>query len=105
MCTGSFKDYTEFLTKSVIIVSFRGRTAGEECCYIRSRSEEENHTNGEASISTCFASVELTRVAGIDSAVLEDSHEGVREADFGSVNRPIPGCFDESEYFGITRVE
>lgn len=27
------------------------------------------------------------------------------EADFGSVNSAIAGCFDESEYFGITRTE
>lgn len=56
VCTGSFEDYAEFLAKSVIIVNFHddssGRMAGEKCCYIRSRSEEENHANGAASFST-----------------------------------------------------
>ena len=35
----------------------------------------------------------------------EDHDEGVREADFGTVDSTIAGCFEEGEVVGIFRVE
>lgn len=109
VCTGGFEDYAEFLAKSVIIISFdhdsTGKTVGEECYHIRSRSKKEDHTKMVKLVSTYPASADLTRVVRVAAIVREDSHEGVREADFGSINRAIAGCFDKSKYFSIARAE
>lgn len=99
MCAGSFEDQAQFFAEPVINLGFDEasgrRMAEQKCCYIRPRPEEENHTTDDASFISMYPqTADSTRMAAVSFALRKDSHERMREADFGSIDRAIAGCFE-----------